>query len=390
MAALVGAGLLGALLVGEIANQVVGSGTAASVRVRRSYFSAVQPILVDSASVGDLVRSVRDNTAATSGRLALDGVLSRARSDARASVDLLATVGIGAPSPQLAAALASVLSLRWRAVTELADGVVEAIGSPGRPPDLGRAAALLTAAGSLALDADSTYVHFEKAVHKLDRSAPVLASRWIAVPRLWQLRAATRWARSLAADPSLRAVQAVRIVSLSLEPAAVRILGLPTTTTTSTTTTSTTTTTVPTTTSTLAKGGNTKRPATSGTTTSTVPPPPTTLQLPPARSVSVLPPTGTLAVVAVVADSGNVAVPGIVVSATITGSSPGPTRAASPVVVAATRTRRLGTIVAGGARYLSLPSARVHLGGAYEIVVTVTAPGVPSAVARVHVRVAAA
>lgn len=392
MALVGGVVLLGALLIGEIANQVVGSGTSASAREHRSYLTAVRPISVDSTMVGALVRTVRNGTAVDRGRLALEFTLQRALTGARDDAASLSSIGLGAPSPRLDAALTSAITLRLAAVRALVAGVQAAIGAPQRPRDVQGATALLTSAGAHALQADAAYARWLKGVRALHSASHEPISRWIALPLLWRAPATALWARTLAGDPALHPVQALRIVSLSLQPAAVRILGLPTTTTTSslaaTTTTSSTVSTTTTAGATTTTQPNTA--ATSSTTTTTIAPTSTTLQLPPAGSVSVLPPTGSLAVLAVVAEGGNAAVRDVVVRATIVGSSPGRTSASPPVVVAATRSRRLASLDPGRARYVTLASAKVHLGGAYVVTVTVTATGVAPVVDRVHVRVASA
>ncbi len=334
------------------------------------------------------MKSVRDGTAADSGRLGLETVLQRALREARADATAFASIGIGAPSAKLDASLRAVFSLRAQAVATLASGVDAAIGAPGRPRDVPVATARLTNAGVQVLEADAAYARWLKGIHSLRGSPREPASRWVALARLWRPPATSLWARTLAGDPALRASETLRIVSLSLEPAAVRIEGLaPSTTAAATTTTSSTTTTSAGSTTTTRAGATTTS-STSSTTSTTLAPTTTTSQLPGPHTVSVLPPTGTLAVVAVVADSGNVAVTGVVVTAAINGSSPGRTRTSPRIVVAATRTRRLGPLGPGGARYMTLHAARVHLGGSYVVTVTVSAPGVTTVTDTVHVRVA--
>ena len=56
----------------------------------------------------------------------------------------------------------------------------------------------------------------------------------------------------------------------------------------------------------------------------------------------------------------------------------------------ARRQRRLAPIAAGSGRFVSLAPVTVHLGGVYELTVTLSAPGVVPAVDRVRVTVAAA
>ncbi|MHB1599946.1 MAG: hypothetical protein ACYCXY_13895 [Acidimicrobiales bacterium] len=115
-----------------------------------------------------------------------------------------------------------------------------------------------------------------------------------------------------------------------------------------------------------------------------MPLPPTTLQIPPAGSTSVLPPTAQLVVEVVVADEGNLPAGQVTVGARLTAAA-GHLPAGS---LSATVDRRAGALSPGGARYLRLRPMRVVRGETYDLVVTASVPGWPVATDTVVLQIA--
>jgi hypothetical protein len=115
-----------------------------------------------------------------------------------------------------------------------------------------------------------------------------------------------------------------------------------------------------------------------------VPPTTTTLQIPPAGSRSVLPPTRHLVVDVVVADEGNVSARAVTVDARLVAVS-GKLAAGSGTVTAQASA---GALAPGAARYLRLRPLRVVPGETYDLHVTASVPGWPVASDSVVVQVA--
>lgn len=369
--------LVVALVVGEVAYQVVRSGGSAAQRDALSWDADAAAIAAQSEMLAGEVHALRGDAKAVAGdRLRLEQSLAALEQATAAQQGALATIELPAPALPFAGSLRRALDLRAAGARQLSAGISAAINGGA----VASAVAALQAAGADFEQADADYARFARGLPKQVDPAPEAGGgRWIGEPPAWTAAGVTRWANSLAAVPALRARRSLQLLDVSLRPAPVRISGLPastttsTTTTTTSTTTSTTTTTVPgaTTTSRPGAAKRPSRPATtsSTSTTTTVPPPTTTLQIPPRGSVSVLPPTSSVAVVAVVRNDGNVAAGPVSVAATLTPTGPG--AASSGGGRASTR---IGALTPGTARYLVLKAIPTRR-GRYLLDVTVSAPG---------------
>ncbi len=369
------------LVVGEISYQVVQSGGAATRRDTLTWDAEAAAIAEQSAVLAQQVHALRgDARSVSASRLTLEASLAALEQATAAQRAAMAAIALPAPAGPIAGELETVLAGRAAGARELATGIGEAIGAAGPTG----AAVALQAAGVDFEQADVAYARFLRLLPRQVDPAGSSATQWIAEPEAWSTASVHRWAAALAVSPALRARRSLQLLDVSLRPPPVSIIGLPTTTTTttSTSTTSTTTTTLPgATTTTLHPGARTARhkplPTTTSSTTTTIPAPTTTLQIPPAGSVSILPPTASIAVVAVVRNNGDVADDDVTVAATLSPVGPGAATsgggAASAVVA---------SLAPGSARYLRLHPVRAG-NGRYVLVVTANATGAAAQSARI-------
>jgi hypothetical protein len=391
--------LVAAVVVGEVTADVVNSGPPAADVAARSYAAAVVPIIEESTALRLWLTDVRQH-AVRLGRLGVETALGRLVAGAHNLEYQATNLGIPPPSPRCARLLAEVLGTRATAARLVMGGVALAIG-PSR--DVTGATATLLRAGDDLAGSDGDYSRFVSSLpRRARRSVPLPSSTW-AAPSQWSPAALGAFATMLSSSPGLLIHQSLVIVAVSLQPAALRIVGLPAppraTSTTSTTTTSTT---LPgLVTGSSLPGATTSTTSTSSTTTTT------TLQVPPAGSVSCLQPTTRVSVDVVIANAGDVGESNLEVSASLAEQAPpaaggrkpktrnsaanasppscgpgGGTAAASasagaasgggrPPVSGVPRTvrRDIASLPAGTSDYVALPSMAVHGGHTYLLTV---------------------
>ncbi len=307
--------LVVAIVIGEVTADVVNSGGRSAEVAAKSYAAGVVPIIEESTTLRLWLTDVRRN-AVRLGRLGVETALGRLVAGTHNLELQLASLGIPPPGPRTARLLSDVLTGRATAARLVTEGVALAIG-PSR--DVPGATATLVRAGAAMAGSDGDYSRFLSSLPSyVRRSVSMPSSAWDSPPE-WTATALAGFAALLARSASLLVHRSLLIVAVSLEPPALRIVGLPapvgstTGTTTSSTTTSTTTLPGGVTSSSLPGVTTTSLPSTTSTTSTTT----TTLQVPPAGSVSCLQPTRRLRVDVVVANAGNVAAAHVVVSATL-------------------------------------------------------------------------
>jgi hypothetical protein len=307
-----------AVVIGEVTADVVNSGARSAEMTAKSYAAGVVPIIEESTALRLWLADVREH-AVRLGRLGVETALGRLVSGSRNLELQLANLGIPPPSPLAARLLSDVLARRATAARLVLGGVALAVG-PSR--DVPGATAILVRAGAAMAGSDGDYARFLSSLPPyVRRSVSLPFSRWDSPPE-WTTTALAGFAAQLARSPSLLIHRSLVIVAISLEPPALRIVGLParggsatsgsSSPGSSTSTTTTTSTILPggVTTSSLGVTTTTTTSTTSTTSTTT-----TTLQVPPAGSVSCLQPTNQVTVDVVVANAGNVAATHVEVSA---------------------------------------------------------------------------
>lgn len=363
------AGLLLALVIGEVANQVVSSSGAAATRSTRSWIAAVAPLVDQSSALSTTLSEVRNGSSLH--RTQLDVLLGELQGSARQLQRDYGALELAPPTPASGAALGAVFADRARAATQLSRAITLATSPPATTATaedaLARAVAELHAG-------DVAYRRFQG---ELPRHAArrLGASVWLVSPSAWRPTALAVWASVLKRAQTLAGRRLLTLLAVSLQPRVLKIDGLPTSTAAPPATTSTTTTTLPASTSSLTGtattlGHHSRRrrhhhgaPTTSAPVATT-----TTLQIPPAGSVSLVQATSRLTVTVVVASTGNLPVDGGLVQVALV---PTGKVAASPERSA----RHLPALAPGDARYLSLGPLAVRAGATYQLHVTAGFPG---------------
>lgn len=371
VAAVVGL-LVVALVVGEVANDVVDSSRPVDLMEQRSYVAAVVPVIDESTALVPWLEAVRTRPASL-GRDGLEAALGRLVSGALDVRQQLTGLGIPPPTAPAGAALDEVVADRLRAARDLAAGVGLVLsGSPGAEAD-----DRLAEAGRAILASDVEYTHFASLLPRRVRrhTARLPHSSWAASLK-WSSAALDHFALVLSLTPSLARRVGIEILALTVEPPVLRITPTTTTTTTTSSTTSTTSSTTTTTTTTFP-GAPSSTSTTTTTTTTTLPPTTTTttLQLPPADSTSWLAPTHHLTAVVVVANGGDVSVRDLRVEGRLVLLSR-PKRASSKRRTARLLPETVHFVIAkfppGASEEVILPRFSVAVGGLYRLTVSVS------------------
>ena len=375
-----------AVVVAQVAADVVDSGARASRVAARSYVTEVIPVIDVSTTLASTVHLVRED-ATSLDRTALEADLGDLVTGTSDNLTQLEFLGVPAPSPRSEDLLRAVLATRALAARTLSGAIALAIGpeafsasstgslagGSGSPtlPSLvastrARAAKLVVRAGLEMATSDRDYSGFVSSLPPASGRHRLPSSRWFTHSALWAEASATSWVAQLSSTPALEIRYDLSIVAVTVQPPVVRIIGLPTTTTLATTTSTTTLPTAPVT--------GTLPSSTSTSTTSTS----TTLQLPPPGSTSVLPPTHQLSVVLVVANSGNDQISGIWVAASVV---PDPSADGRPTSRPPTRSTalRVGLLQPGTSVEVNLPPLGVVEGDAYKLWVSVGTGSLPRA-----------
>ena len=371
-----------AIIVGEVAADVVNSGSLAGRVAAQTYVAEVIPVVEESTMLASLMRLVR-NDATSLDRTGLEADLGRLVIGTSTNLAELGTLGVPAPSSRSGQLLKDTLAARAEAARTLTGAVELAIGpspsSPGKdgsgPPTSvvqarARAAALIVQVGEELLTSDRDYRSFVSSLPRSSARGRLPVSRWVTHRASWGEVLVTKWVTQLSGGVRLQVHENLSIVAVTVQPPVVRITGLPTTTTVvSTTSTSTSTST---TTSTIP-GTATASTTTSTTTSSTT----TTLQLPPLSSTSVLPPTDQVSVVMVVANAGNVRISGVWVSAAVVPESSAATHHDSSPSTRFT-VLGIGPLVPAESVEVTLPPLSVVAGDKYELWTSVGTGGRPT------------
>ena len=390
MAAIAGVIVL-AVVVAQVAADVVNSGTRASRVAAQTYVAEVIPVIDESTKLASTVHLVRESATAL-GRTALEADLGDLVAETSDNLAQLGSLGVPAPSPRSGDLLQAVLAARALAARTLTGAIALAIGpeafSAGSTSSSGggsgsstlpssaapvraRAVRLVVQAGLEMTISDRDYRSFASSLPRASGRDRLPSSRWITQSASWAEASATSWVARLSSAPALQIRSDLSIVAVTVQPPVVRITGLPTTT--FATTTSTSTTTLPT-----VPVTGTSPTSTSTSTTSTSTSTSTTLQLPPLGSVSVLPPTHQLSVVLVVANSGNVQISGIWAAASVV---PDLSASGRPTSGAPSRSTalRVGLLQPGSSVEVNLPPLSVVAGDAYNLWVSVGTGSLPRA-----------
>ncbi len=375
--------LLVCLVVGEVVDQVVKSSPGVDRRTNKTWVAAVAALVDESNTLSPMLRDVRahatDPTAFD--RVTLQFALAELERGAASEATMYRTLGLAAPSSSAGARASAVLNLRYEGIESLARGIGLAISRPtGRPP-LARAARSLVVAGSRLVAADAAYRELVTSLRGGGRARSLPSSVWVLAPGVWSASSADAWAGELRSAANLAFAPALSIVALALVPPPLNITGLPTTLPATTTTKSpkgharlqaTTTTSSTTTTSPGTVGSSTpvnSQPATT-TTTSALPGVTTTLQIPPAGSVSVVAATARLEVVVIVKNTGDTTARGAAVTAVLSPSGTSHSGAAR-----VSCRHGLLALAPGTSQYVVMPKLAVRHATGYELVVTATIPG---------------
>lgn len=350
-----------AVVIAQVAYDVVTSGRTVSRVAAQSYVAEVIPLVDQSTTLASTMHTLRSPDA-PSNRLSLERALGDLVTGTVQDLGQLQNMGILPPNPSSGRLLQAALAARARGCADLAGAVELAIG-PG-PAASSRAVPLVVRAGAELMAGDRDYRLFVRALP--DDSGPqrLPASNWVTDAASWSQAASATWVARLSSVPALQVHRSLVIIAVTVEPPVVRITGLPPTTTTlppTTTTTSTTTTT----TTTPGRGTTTTSTSTSTTTSTTTTT--TTMQLPPAGSTSVLPPTSRLSVMLVAANAGNAAIADVWASA---ATVPQPTGAGAEGATSF-RSVPVGTLQPGGSMVVTLPGLDVRSGDTYELWVAV-------------------
>ena len=373
------------LILAEVFYQVANTSGGADRRSASIWAAAVAPVLAESSGLAVPLHALRQLNGLAD-RLALQSALSQLQDSSTQELAELNGLAIPPSSPAAQHLLASTLSLRAQGLARLS-GAINAVIGPSPPPQ-GRVGAVgaVVLAGSELQHADRTGKAFLKLVGPLDPVLRADFSSWISTPAAWSARPVGNFIDQLASTASYRAHYALKLIALSLDPAPLRISGLPTTTTTSSTTTSTLITS--TTSATQASGvsgasGFIVPPSTLRVVPSTIIPTPTTLQIPPGSATSVLGPTASVSVVAVIGNTGNISESSIVLTSTLIGLPPPKVKAPAPRSGSAT----IALLAPSASRYVRLPpmssSSKVT---SYRVVLRISAPHVAPVSTSVSIR----
>ncbi|MGO9964283.1 MAG: hypothetical protein ACLPUG_12770 [Acidimicrobiales bacterium] len=389
MAAIAGVIVL-AIVAAQVAADVVNSGTSASRVAAQNYVAEVIPVIDESTTLASTVHLVREN-ATSLDRTALEADLGALVAGTSDDLAQLGSLGVPAPSPRSEDLLRAVLTARALAATTLTGAIALAIGpeafSAGSTSSSGggsasstlpspvaparaRAVQLVVQAGLEMALSDRDYRSFVSSLPQASGRGRLPSSTWVTHSGSWAEESATSWVARLSSTQALQIRYDLLIVAVTVQPPVVRITGLPTTTTFATTTsTSTSTTTLPT----VPVAGTFPSPTSTSTSSTS-----TTLQLPPPGSTSVLPPTHQLLVVLVVANSGDVQIPGIWAAASVVpdGSANG-----TPTSRPASRSTalRVGLLQPGASVEVRLPPLSVAPGDAYKLWVSTGTGSLPRA-----------
>lgn len=351
-----------AIIIAEVAADVVDSGRTAARVEGRTYVTEVLPLVDESNTLAKTMHLARDG-AGSLDRTSLERALGDLVAGTSGELTQLASLGVPAPNGRSARLLQATFAERARGARELTGAVAQAIASVSDGRDLAGAALELVVAGRALLASDRDYRDFVASLPRSSGRARLPGSKWVLDAALWAADPATNWVEELASEPRLQVHGRLVIIAVTVEPPVVRITGLPATTTTvaPTTTSTTTTSSVP-----GVKGTSTTTTSTTTSTSTT-----TTMQLPPAGSTSVLPPTQSVSVVLVVANAGNVRLSGIWAAASVVAASTGhsaPTRS---------RAVRVGALLPGSSVVVTLPSLAVSSGRAYTLFASIGTGNLP-------------
>jgi hypothetical protein len=360
-----------AVILAEIAADVVDSRQTAGRVVAATYVSEVIPVIDDSTMLSSTMHLVRDR-AGSLGRAGLERALGDLVEGAAANLAQLASLGIPAPSARSARLLKAVLEDRASGSRDLAGAVALAIGPGGGPQVLAEASSRVVDAGKELIAADDGYRTFVSSLPRASGRSRLATSRWIATRSFWAASAAQAWVSQLSGSPQLQVHASLVIVAMTVEPPVVRINGLPTTTTAPPTTTTTTTST---TTSTTLPGTKASPTTTSTSTTTSTATTSTTTQLPPAGSTSILPPTGRISVVVVLANAGNATISDIWAAAS---AVPEVSTGRNAGGLTRSRSVRVGQLAPGTSVVVTVPALAVSSGRSYTLFASVGTGTLPS------------
>jgi hypothetical protein len=352
-----------ALILGEVIDDIVKSSPGVERRADATWVSAASAVIAQSNIEAGELHAIRSLSTSSSSfdRVTLEVALSELEREASGTQATYAQLGLAAPSPTIGSLMSAVLKDRSEGIKLLASGINLAIGSP---PDTSSAMGSLSSAAQHLESADSAYHELTRLVRHRGDDPAMPRSRWITPSANWPAAAVTAYASTLAHAKSLAAAPSLEIVALSIEPAPLRIVGIPASTTTttppSTTTTSTsTTTTAPGSTSTTTTSTSTT------TTTTTLPAPTTTLQIPPSGAVAVIAATKEIRVIVVVKDVGNTWIDGARVSALVVSAANRSARARQSEASIS-----VPKLAPGSSAYLTLRGLHVPHPATYELLVT--------------------
>lgn len=353
-----------ALVLGEVIDDIVKSSPGVERRSDATWVSAASAVIAQSNVESVELHTIRSHSASASsfGRVTLEIALAELEREARDSQMTYAQLGLAAPTPSIGSLMHTVLEDRSEGVRLLASGINLAIGVPA---DAASAAASLSSAGRRLEAADAAYHELTRLVRRRGHDAAMPRSRWIVAGANWSVAAVTAYASTLSHAKSLAADSAIGIIAVSIEPAPLRITGLPTPTTTTSPVTSTSTSTTSTIPGSTTSTSTTTTSTTTTTTTTTLPAPTTTLQIPPSGAVGVIAATKKIRVVVIVKNVGNTWVRGATVSALVV-----------PVANRATRLRqgeasaKVPTLAPDASAYLTLRALRVPRPATYLLLVT--------------------
>jgi hypothetical protein len=362
--ALIAGAIVFAIVVAQVAADVVDSGKRASRVAAQTYVAEVVPVIDESTMLASTVHLVRDR-AVSLARMALEADLGSLVAETSANLAQLGSFGEPAPTARSQELLRATLVGRALAARLLTGAIALAIGPKARfvSSTGARAAKLIVEAAQEMGISDRDYGNFVSSLPRTSGRDRLPASRWVTHPASWTKASVTSWVARLSSTPALQIRDELSIVAITVQPPVVRITGLPTTTTLVTTaSTSAASASTSTTTLVTGPGTTTSSTTTSTSTTSTS----TTLQLPPMSSTSVLPPTQKLAVVLVIANSGNIQISDIWAAASVVpdlsagGHSTSGARTHSTVV-------RIGLLEPGASVEVILPALGVVAGDTYRL-----------------------
>jgi len=384
-----------AIIIAEVAADVVNSGGLAGRVGAQTYVAEVIPVIEESTMLASTMHLVRSGTASLD-RARLEADLARLVAGTSENLAELGTLGVPAPTPRSEQLLEATLAARADAARTLTGAVALAIGPTAFSPSSGRssgggsggstlptsvvqararAATLIIQAGKELVISDRDYRSFVSSLPRSSARSRLPASKWVTHPMSWRNASVTSWVAQLSAGRELQIREDLSIVAVTVQPPVVRITGLPTTTTTFATTTSTSTSTSTTALTTIpgtATSSTTTSTSTSTSTSSTT----TTLQLPPPGSTSVLPPTHRISVVLVVANAGNVQISGIWAAASVVPEPSAGRRSSSSAQTRSTAVR-IGRLAPGASVEVTLSPLAVVAGDAYELWASVGTGSLP-------------